>query len=173
LDRGRNSHGTGFLITRDGLALTDEHVVEGAERLTARFQDGREAPVRVVRSSADVDVAMVQIACTDDCVTVPLGTDAELNVGTEVVVIGTPWVQELHHTASKGVISALRYEAGRTLVQLDAPVNPGNSGSPILDALSGHTLGIVSSGYVYLDGLTFGVSVSDALRELGVRVEEP
>jgi len=173
LDRGRDSHGTGFLITRDGLALTNEHVVEGAERLTARFQDGREAPVRVVRASADVDVALVQIACTQDCVTVPLGSDAELGIAMDVVVIGTPLFQELHHTASKGVISALRYEAGLTLVQLDAPVNPGNSGSPILDAQSGRALGIVSSGYTYLDGLKFGVSISDALRELGVRVEEP
>ncbi|UCC84597.1 MAG: trypsin-like peptidase domain-containing protein [Gemmatimonadota bacterium] len=176
LDLGRMSHGTGFLITRDGLALTNEHVVAGAQRLTARFRDGREAPVRVIRQSADVDVALIQIACREDCTTLPLGSDSELAVGIEIVVFGTPWLPELHHTLSKGVISALRFEAHATEVQVDAAISPGSSGSPILDARRGRLLGIIRSGYGTergVEGLSFGASVSDALRELGVRVEQP
>jgi S1-C subfamily serine protease len=171
LDRGRYGHGTAFLITRDGLALTNEHVVDGAGHHVARFEDGREAPARVIRSSADVDVALIQIACVVDCLTVPLGTDSEIEPAMDVMVIGTPWERELHHTATKGVVSALRYEQGMTLVQVDAPVNGGNSGSPILDLRTGHALGIISFSRRGAEDLNFGVSISDALRELGVRVE--
>ncbi len=93
----------------------------------------------------------------------------------EIVVVGTPWLPELHHTLSQGVLSALRFEAHATEVQVDAPISPGNSGSPILDARTGRVLGIIHSSYggaPGVEGLGFGASISDALRELGVRLEE-
>jgi len=173
--RTARSHGTAFLITRDGFAITNKHVIEGGGAPVALFRDGRELPVRVVRSSSVPDVTLLQIACTSDCATVEVAGDSELRVGGEILVIGTPEAEMLHHSMTRGIVSNLHFEMGATVIQTDAAINAGNSGSPIIDASSGRVLGIVTSSLrgSDIEGVHFGLAIWDALRELGIRPAAP
>ena len=166
---GDKAQGTAFLISRDGLALTNDHVVRGQTVLHARFAGGREMPVRLVRSDSVADVALVEVECDSDCVTADISPGPDPAVGTEVYVIGAPL--GLSQTLTRGVVSALRLDRGLTLVQTDASINHGNSGGPIVDAKSGRVLGIVEMKLVgnNAEGLGFGISLADALRVLGIR----
>jgi hypothetical protein len=159
--------GTAFLITKDGLAITNHHVIDGTPPFVARFRDGSERPVRVIRANRELDAALVQIACESDCVTVTLAADADPKIGSEVLVVGMPY--SLNHSVAKGIVSGLRFVDGGTHIQIDAPVNHGNSGGPIVDAASGEVLGIVSWKVVSedIEGLGFGVAIGDALRGTG------
>jgi len=165
-DRGQ---GSAFLISRDGLALTNAHVVEGQNTLYARFSGGAELPVRIVRTNAEADVALIQVACDSDCLTSPLASSADVPVGTEVYAIGAPL--GLDQTVTRGIVSAVRLTRGVTLLQTDAAINPGNSGGPLVDARTGQVVGIVSSKIVgnEVQGIGFGISITDALRILGLR----
>jgi len=173
--QGESGHGTAFVITKDGLALTNYHVIAGQRRLVARFRNGRQTPIRVLRYNENADVALVQIACEEDCITVRLSSEAEPTIGDEVLVIGTPFSIELGQTITKGIISGIRYASGVTLVQTDAAMNPGNSGGPIVSATSGEVVAITSSKLVGpdLEGLGFGIAIMDAMRILGIRYAEP
>lgn len=169
--RSSRGGGTGFLITRDGLALTNHHVVEDQNALQGTLRDGRRLSVRVLRSDAGADVALVQIDCATDCFTLDLAT-ANPKVGKDVYVIGNPL--ELDYTLTRGVVSGLRLAGGITLLQTDAALNPGNSGGPILDAETGQVLGIVSWKVTgaRAEGLGFGVAAPDAARVLGIQHQQ-
>ena len=173
--RGESGHGTAFIITKDGLALTNYHVIAGQRRLAARFRNGHQMPIRVIRYNENADVALIQIACEEDCITVQLSREAEPTIGRDVLVIGTPLSIELGQTITKGIVSGIRYANGVTLVQTDAAVNPGNSGGPMVSATSGEVVAITSSKLVGPDveGLGFGIAIMDAMRVLGLRYVEP
>jgi S1-C subfamily serine protease len=168
---GEALSGAGFLITRSGLALTNEHVVANQRRLWAKFQDGTVVPLRVIRIDATADVALVELQCGPrDCTTLELNLTAP-EVGSEVMAIGAP--VGLTYTLTRGVISALRRGQGVMLLQTDAAVNPGNSGGPLVDA-NGRVVGIVSAKVMRsgIEGLAFAVGIADALRVLGVDMEQ-
>ncbi len=158
--------GSGFVLTPDGLILTNGHVVAGAEKLTVRFADRRELPARVVGVDAVTDVAVLQVAARD-LPSVTLGDSSRLQVGQWVLAIGAPL--GLERTATQGIISAL----GRTLpndsyvpfIQTDVPINQGNSGGPLFD-LEGRVVGInaqiISSSGGYM-GLSFAIPINIAV----------
>ena len=167
--RGNSVLGSAFMISRDGLALTNHHVIDTQDTLTALFADGRERPVRVVRTNEEADVALIEIACEEDCWTVILDAE-DPAVGSDLFVIGTPLTESLSHTMTRGIVSGLRLSSGVTLIQTDAAVNPGTSGAPMADATSGRVLGIVTSKLVdeQIEGISFGVAIDDALRVVGM-----
>ena len=165
--RGERSLGTAFLLSRDGLALTNHHVVDGESELTAVFGDRRELPVRVLRSDANADVALLEIACVSDCMTVELGSATDLDIGAALIAIGTPLSETLSHTVTRGIVSGRRLSSGVTLLQTDAALNPGNSGGPIIDPETSRVVAIATMK-LEGEGLGFGVAVEDALRVLGV-----
>jgi serine protease Do len=160
--------GSGFVISRSGYLLTNAHVIEGNEPLTARMADGRRLPTRIIRISEAADLALLQIPCVD-CKTVDLGR-SEPRVGQEVFAIGTPLDETLRNTLTRGIVSGIRLRNGVTLIQTDAAINPGNSGGPLLEPTAG-VVGIVSSKIVetQVEGVGFAISTADALRILGVR----
>ena len=169
--KGNFALGSAFIISRDGLALTNHHVIDGQDVVTALFVDGRERPARVVRTNEEADIALIEIACEEDCWTVSLD-DGDPAVGSDLVVIGTPLTEWLSHTMTQGIVSGLRLSSGVTLIQTDAAVNPGNSGAPMADASSGRVIGVVTSKLVdeQIEGISFGVAIDDALRVVGVVV---
>ena len=169
--RGNLALGSAFIISRDGLALTNHHVADGQDALTALFADGRERPARVVRTNEEADIALIEIACEEDCWTVSLD-DEDPEVGSDVFVIGTPVTESLSHTMTQGIVSGLRLSSGVTLIQTDAAVNPGSSGGPMADATSGRVIGVVTSKLIdeQIEGISFGVAINDALRVVGVVV---
>jgi hypothetical protein len=169
--RNGEQFGTAFLITKDGLAITNHHVIDGEPPFFARLAEGDERRLRVVRWHEEVDAALLQIDCPDDCPTVELGWSEPVALGSDVIVIGTPLTPALGRTVTRGVLSGRRFMDDGTALQYDAPVNPGNSGGPIIDPESGRVIGIVTSKIVdeAYEGLGFGMAIEDVLRVLGVR----
>ncbi len=160
--------GTAFLISEEGLALTNHHVIEGNGEIVAFLRDGRRAVGSLLRSDQRVDAALIRIDCRSLCTTAPLGDSGNVYVGDEVYAIGTPSL--LSHTVTKGIVSAFRDTDGLTYIQTDAAVSPGSSGGPLVDAAGGKAVGIVTLKSTGLldEGLGFAISIEDALRILRI-----
>ena len=127
--------GSGFVIRKDGVILTNNHVVENAKQITVTLSDGRELDARVMGRDPKTDLAVLKVDSTEVLPTAKLGDSDGLSVGDWVVAIGNPF--GLSNTVTAGIVSA----KGRTIgagpyddfIQTDAPINPGNSGGPLLD----------------------------------------
>lgn len=144
--------GTGIVLTRDGLVLTNDHVVDGADQITVQVggSQGQERRARLVGASPSQDLALIRIADVSglSLQPLPLASGESLHVGDAAYAIGNPY--GLDETLTTGVVSAL----GRTInapngasiggvIQTDAALNPGNSGGPLLDA-EGRVIGVNS-----------------------------
>jgi S1-C subfamily serine protease len=159
--------GSGFLLTPDGYAVTNAHVVEGGRGVTATLDDGSEWPAEVVGADPDTDLAIVRIAGERRWRPLVLGESARLRVGQIAIAIGNP--HGLGHTVTAGVVSALgrtlRARTGRVIdgvIQTDASLNPGNSGGPLLDARA-RVIGVNTAMIGGAQSLCFAVP-SDTLR---------
>ena len=166
LGQGRGGTGSGFLCGADGLALTNNHVVQGAVAVEATFHDGRTAVVDVLGTDPTTDLALLRVPGAD-VAPLTLVDSASLRVGDFTLAVGCP--HGLSHSVTAGIISglgrALPSSDGRTIediIQTDAPLNPGNSGGPLLDA-QGHVVGIATAIVLMAQGLCFAVPASTAL----------
>ena len=140
--------GTGFLIQKDGVILTNNHVVNDAETITVKLSDDRQFPARIVGRDKATDMAVVKIEA-NDLPTLTLGDSDIMEIGDWVVAIGNPF--GLSHTVSAGIISAKKRTRDDVplgdpsgyydFMQTDASINPGNSGGPLLN-LRGEVVGI-------------------------------
>jgi serine protease Do len=162
-----HAQGSGFLISADGLVLTNAHVVDGAKEVTVKLSDQREFKAKVLGADRSSDIAVLKIDA-HDLPTVRLGNSDQLHVGDYVLAIGEPF--GLAETATAGIVSA----KGRSLpgdgyvpfIQTDAAVNPGNSGGPLFDD-TGAVVGInaqiytTSGGY---EGVSFAVPINLAVQ---------
>lgn len=156
----RGGSGTGFLLSREGLALTNSHVVGGREKLEARTNDGDRLPAEVLGDDPATDLALLRVAARDLDM-IELGESASLQVGQLVIAMGDPL--GLEATVSTGIVSALgrsmRGAGGRlieSVVQHSAPLNPGNSGGPLLDS-RGRVIGVNTAVVAMAQGLGFAV----------------
>jgi serine protease Do len=159
--------GSGFIISSDGLILTNAHVVREAKEVTVKLSDRREFRARVLGADPVTDVAVLRIDARNLPV-VRLGDAQQLQVGDPVLAIGSPFGFE--QTATQGIVSAkgrsLPGDAAVPFIQTDAAVNPGNSGGPLFDG-SGAVVGINaqiysrSGGY---QGLAFAIPINVALK---------
>jgi serine protease Do len=158
--------GSGFIVSADGVILTNAHVVDGADRVTVKLTDRREFEARVLGTDAKSDVAVLKIDAKDLPV-VRIGDPASLEPGEWVVAIGAPFGFENSVTA--GIVSA----KGRTLpndgyvpfIQTDVAVNPGNSGGPLFN-LRGEVVGINSQIYSRsggYQGVSFAIPIDVAM----------
>jgi S1-C subfamily serine protease len=144
--------GTGFVWDRNGLVVTNFHVIAGAQKLTVTLQDRSEHDAEVIGVAPEKDLAVLRLQQPpDDLVTLPLGDSSELTVGRKVLAIGNPF--GLDTTLTTGIVSALGREiqaAGnrkiRGVIQTDAAINPGNSGGPLLNSL-GQLVGVNTAIY--------------------------
>lgn len=164
--------GTGFLIDNKGLLLTNRHVVGRFPEVDVRFNDSKSVRARVIGKTADLDIALLQIQDLSTKISypaLPLCIRNTATVGEDIIVIGNPL--GLQATTTRGIISGVRNEDGSTMLQIDAPVNPGNSGGPIVN-YNGEVLGIVTAKMVALgvEGIGFGISLPSALESLGIKV---
>jgi serine protease Do len=159
--------GSGFIISADGLILTNAHVVRGAKEVSVKLSDRREFAAKVLGSDPATDIAVLKIDAKD-LPSVRLGNPQQLEVGDPVLAIGSPF--GLEQTATQGIVSAkgrsLPGDAVVPFIQTDAAVNPGNSGGPLIDG-SGSVVGInaqiysQSGGYM---GLAFAIPIDVALK---------
>jgi serine protease Do len=162
-----HAQGSGFLISSDGLVLTNAHVVDGAKEVTVKLSDHREFKAKVLGADRSSDIAVLRIDA-HDLPTVRLGDSDQLGVGDYVLAIGEPF--GLEETATAGIVSA----KGRSLpgdgyvpfIQTDAAVNPGNSGGPLFDA-NGAVVGINAQIYTNsggYQGVSFAIPINLAVQ---------
>jgi serine protease Do len=150
--RVERGSGSGFIVSADGYILTNNHVVEGADRVRAKLLDGRVFTARVIGTDPATDVAVIKIDVSG-LTPMPFGNSDAVRVGEMVLAIGNPLGDNLTFTVTSGIISA----KGRRLqglqqtdrsisdfIQTDAAINPGNSGGPLVNT-RGEVIGINSA----------------------------
>lgn len=138
--------GSGFVLSSDGIVVTNNHVVDGATELTVRFADEREMSATILGTDAETDLAVLKLEGASGLPTVELGDSGKVRVGDWVVAMGSP--MGLEHSASVGIVSAkgrgslgLYGESYLDFLQTDADIAPGSSGGPLFD-LEGRVIGI-------------------------------
>jgi serine protease Do len=157
--------GSGFIISKDGYILTNNHVVGDADKITVRLNDRREFKAKTIGTDPNSDVALIKIDGAEDLPVLPLGDSDALEVGEWVMAIGNPF--GLSHTLTVGVVSAKgRNSVGindyEDFIQTDAAINPGNSGGPLIN-MKGEVVGIntaiysKSGGYM---GIGFAIPIN-------------
>jgi S1-C subfamily serine protease len=169
--------GSGFVIDRSGLILTNAHVVDGASKVTVQFANDRTTEARLLGKDRSTDLALLKVDPKGlDLTPLQLGSARQVQVGDPVVAIGNPF--GLSRTLTTGVVSALQREIPglngfsiNGVIQTDAAINPGNSGGPLIDS-AGRVIGINSqietggNGSRGNVGIGFAVPIDTAKRLL-------
>ena len=168
-EREVRSGGSGFIISKDGYLLTNNHVVKGADEVIVSLSDRREYKAELIGSDARSDVALLKIEA-ENLPVVKIGKSDDLKVGERVVAIGSPF--QLNFSVTAGIVSA----KGRSIpngsdstyvpfIQTDVAINPGNSGGPLFN-LEGRVVGINSQIYTrsggYM-GVSFAIPIDYAM----------
>ncbi len=158
--------GSGVIVESNGIILTNNHVIQGAQKITVSLKNGKSYEAKVIGTDQQTDVAVLQINETG-LTTARIGDSSQLVVGDLAVAIGNP-LGQLGGTATAGIISALDREVtidGKTmsLLQTDASINPGNSGGGLFNQY-GQLIGIVvaKSGGSNVEGLGFAIPINTA-----------
>ena len=169
-ERQVRGHGSGFIVSADGLVLTNAHVVQGASEVTVKLTDRREFRAKVLGADAKTDIAVLKIDAKDLPV-LPMGSSADLKVGQSVIAIGSPF--GFDNSVTAGVVSAKRRSLPDgsfvPFIQTDVAVNPGNSGGPLMNS-RGEVVGINSQIYSRsggYQGLSFAIPI-----ELATQVKD-
>ncbi len=159
--------GSGFIVSADGVVLTNAHVVDGADEVTVKLTDKREFKAKVLGADKTSDVAVLKIDAKD-LPTVKIGNPAQTRVGDWVLAIGSPF--GFDNSASAGIVSAnsrnLPDGSYVPFIQTDVAVNPGNSGGPLFN-MAGEVIGINSQIYSRsggYQGISFAIPIDLAMR---------
>ncbi|QEG34600.1 Do family serine endopeptidase [Bythopirellula goksoeyrii] len=162
--RSQTGIGSGVLIHKSGLILTNNHVVDGADHVIVRLHDGREFKAVDVKTDPKTDIAIVRIESDTDFPFAKLGDSDVVEIGDWVLALGQPF--GLESTVTAGIISAkhrgIGIAARENFLQTDAAINPGNSGGPLVN-LDGKVIGIntaISSSGGGNDGIGFAIPVN-------------
>ena len=158
--------GSGVIIDRSGLLMTNYHVIEDADRILVRLSDGNEVEATDVRFDKPSDIAIMRLKSGSPYQSAKLGDSGELEIGDWVIAVGSPF--ELETTVSAGIISGKervieKIKRGK-LLQTDAAINPGNSGGPLVN-LEGEVIGIntaIASSSGGYQGIGFAIPIESA-----------
>lgn len=163
--------GSGFIIdAQNGYIVTNYHVIEDSEKISVSLSDGRTIEAKVVGTDSRTDLAVIQIANTNNLTEVKLGDSSDIEVGEFVVAIGNPRGNEFARSVTAGVISATNRTLEMTgestlynMLQTDAAINPGNSGGPLVN-YAGEVIGINSAKYAEngFEGMGFAIPITEA-----------
>ncbi|MCL6582119.1 MAG: DegQ family serine endoprotease [bacterium] len=160
-DLKRKSLGSGFIISKDGYILTNNHVVKDAEDIKITLTSKNEYEAKIVGSDEDMDIALLKIETKEDLPVVRLGDSDRLEIGEWVVAIGNPF--GLEHTVTAGIVSAKWRPIGQgpydSFIQTDASINPGNSGGPLLN-IRGEVVGINTAITAEGQGIGFAIPIN-------------
>lgn len=167
LKRG-SSHGSGAIISADGLILTCYHNLYAAEEVDVVLSNGITAKAKVIRKDREYDLALLQLKGLQ-ANPLYISDRGASNPGEDAWVIGTPGFAELGQSITKGVISGNRIIEGKEYVQTDASISPGNSGGPLLDS-DGRIVGIVNAKVVAkgMEGIGFAIPSKVIFERLGL-----
>jgi serine protease Do len=172
--RFREGSGSGFIVSKDGYILTNNHVVDGSDQVTVRLLDRREFKAKIVGTDPNTDLAVLKIDAKN-LVSAPLGKSSTARVGEWVLAVGNPLGDNLTFTVTSGIISAkgrslaLPGQSDRSIqdfIQTDAAINPGNSGGPLV-SVRGEVIGVnsaIASQTGYYSGYGFAIPIDLAHR---------
>ena len=139
------SAGSGFIIDKSGLIVTNNHVVDHGKKITVKLPDGRSFTAKLVGTDPATDIALLKVNAKKPLPTVEFGDDRKLRVGDWVVAVGNPF--GLSNSVTAGIVSSIGRDIGpnsyNDFIQIDAPINRGNSGGPTFD-LRGQVIGMNS-----------------------------
>lgn len=166
--RVQRGTGSGFIISSDGMILTNAHVVDGADTVNVTLKDGRSFAGKVTGTDPITDVAVIKIQA-NNLPTAPVGDSNQLKPGEWAIAIGNPL--GLDNTVTTGIISATGRSSAQVgvsdkrveFIQTDAAINPGNSGGPLLNA-SGQVIGMNTAIIQRAQGLGFAIPINTAQR---------
>ena len=164
------TEGSGFVLSADGLIVTNDHVIAGSTELDVVFVDGSTEKAELVGSFPDEDVAIIRVRDRDDLVPAQLGSSNALEVGDPVVAIGNALGLGVEPSVTLGIVSAkersIETEAGlrEHLIQTDAAINPGNSGGPLVNS-RGEVVGINTANVPGAQNIGFALAI-DAVKGL-------
>jgi len=160
-ERGPSNPGTGsgVIVDKEGLIVTNNHVVGDAKEVEVRLSDKSKFIGQVIGRDPDTDIAIVKITPTGELPTVPFGDSSKVRVGQWVMAVGNPF--SLDRTVTLGVVSGLERDAVRlsryeAFIQTDASINPGNSGGPLFN-IKGEVIGINTAIINYAQGIGFAI----------------
>jgi S1-C subfamily serine protease len=159
------AQGTGFFVRKDGIVITNFHVIANGDRAIVKLPDGKTFPVEgVLAFDKRRDLAVIKVRGSDFKAVI-LGDSNQVRVGEDVVAIGNPL--SLESTVSNGIVSGIRSipEEGGRFLQVTAPISPGSSGGPLFD-MRGRVIGITSMFLQGGENLNFAIPINDAKRLL-------
>ena len=159
--------GSGFIIDKSGLVLTNAHVVDKADKVTVRLKDGRTFEGKVQGADEVTDLAVVKINAGSDLPVAPLGSSSNVQVGDWAIAVGNPF--GFDNTVTLGIVSTLKRPSAQVgisskrleFIQTDAAINPGNSGGPLLNEL-GEVIGINTAIRADATGIGFAIPIDKA-----------
>ena len=166
--RGGQAAGSGIVLTREGVVLTNAHVIDGAQTIELDLADGRTVEARLLGSVPDADVAVLQAEdLTEPMTPAELGSSDGLQVGDAVVAIGNALNLGEAPSVTTGIVSALNRSISApggkvldNLIQTDAAINPGNSGGPLVDA-HGQVVGINTAIVADAQNIGFALAIDE------------
>jgi serine protease Do len=163
--------GSGFIVSADGLILTNYHVIKGATSLTVTLDDTSQLSAKVISTDAKHDLALIKVAATG-LTPALLGDSSSVKVGQLAIAIGSPF-GTFTDSVTQGIVSGLNRTITSVsqassppeilvgLIQTDAAVNPGNSGGPLLDA-GGSVVGVITATATASQGVGFAIPIDQA-----------
>ncbi len=162
-ERRQKGVGSGFIMSKEGYILTNNHVVEEADRIKVKLAGGKEFEGKIVGRDPKTDLALVKIEASSELQPLKLGNSDDLKVGNWVVAVGSPF--GLEQTVTVGIVSAKGRVIGSgpydSFIQTDASINPGNSGGPLIN-LQGEVVGINTAIVASSQGIGFAIPINMA-----------
>lgn len=159
----QRSLGSGFIISKDGYILTNNHVVDGADEIRVKLNNGKEFKAEIKGRDQKLDLALIKITAKDELPACELGNSDTIEIGEWVLAIGNPF--GLSETVTAGIVSAKGRVIGSgpydDFIQTDASINPGNSGGPLFNA-EGKVIGINTAIIAGGQGIGFAIPINMA-----------
>jgi serine protease Do len=160
-DHKERSLGSGFIIDKDGFIVTNNHVIENADKIKVKMKDGKEYNADIIGRDPSTDLALIKIPSGNNLPVIAFGDSNDLKVGQWVVAIGSPF--GLEQTVTAGILSAKGRVIGSgpydNFLQTDASINPGNSGGPLID-MQGKVIGINTAIIASGQGIGFAIPIN-------------
>ncbi|MBW2568255.1 MAG: DegQ family serine endoprotease [Deltaproteobacteria bacterium] len=157
----QRSLGSGFIIDKDGYIVTNNHVIENADKIKVKLNNGKEFDAEIIGRDPNTDLALIRIKPMCHLPVVKMGDSDVLKVGQWVIAIGSPF--GLEHTVTAGIVSAKGRVIGSgpydDFIQTDASINPGNSGGPLIN-MKGEVVGINTAIVASGQGIGFAIPIS-------------